>query len=150
MCSLHLTHPSAHRLDAAVPREQLGVQCLAQGSHFSCGHFLPEPRFEPTTSGHKSNALSIRPQLLLQDTVYLLYMLYIYIYMCVCVYIYIYIYMCMYVYIYIYIYIYIYVCVCTYIYIYIYYIYTHTHTHTHTIIYLNTFFNFFTERNSDI
>ncbi len=113
MCSLHLTHPSAHRLDAAVPGEQLGVQCLAQESHFSCRQFLPEPRFEPTTSGHKSNALSIRPQLLLQDKVYLLYMLYIYIY--------IYIYMCVCIYIYI----------CVYIYIYI-YIYTHTHTHTHT------------------
>ncbi len=26
------------------PGGQLGVQCLAQGSHLSCGHFLPEPR----------------------------------------------------------------------------------------------------------
>ncbi len=33
--------------------EQLGVRCLAQGSHLSRGHFLPEPRFEPTTSGYK-------------------------------------------------------------------------------------------------
>ncbi len=39
---------------------QLGVQCLAQGSHLSRGQFLPEPGFETTTSGYKSNALSIR------------------------------------------------------------------------------------------
>ncbi len=32
----------------------------AQGSHLSRGQFLPEPRFEPTTSGYKSDALSIR------------------------------------------------------------------------------------------
>ncbi len=37
-----------------------GVQCLAQGSQISCGQFLPEPRFERTTSGYKSDALSIR------------------------------------------------------------------------------------------
>ncbi len=30
------------------------------GSHLSRGQFLPEPRFEPTTSGYKSDALSIR------------------------------------------------------------------------------------------
>ncbi len=61
MCSLHLTHPSAHTLGAvgtAAPGEQLGVRCLAQGSHLSRGQFLLEPRFEPT--GYKSNALSIR------------------------------------------------------------------------------------------
>ncbi len=69
MCSLHLTHPSAHThleqwaANAAVPREQLGVRCLAQGSHLSRGQFLPEPRFEPTTSDYKSNALSISPRL---------------------------------------------------------------------------------------
>ncbi len=40
--------------------EQLEVRCLAQGSHLSRGQFLPEPRFEPTTSGYKSDALSIR------------------------------------------------------------------------------------------
>ncbi len=51
------------RLEQWEPREQLGVWCLAQGSHLSHGQFLPEPRFEPTTSGYKSNALSIRPQL---------------------------------------------------------------------------------------
>ncbi len=40
--------------------EQLGVRCLVQGSHLSCGQFLLEPRFKPTTSGYKSDALSIR------------------------------------------------------------------------------------------
>ncbi len=40
------------------------IQCLAQGSHLSRGQFLPEPRFEPTTSCYKSNALSTRPRLL--------------------------------------------------------------------------------------
>ncbi len=67
MCSLHLTHPSAHleqwAADDVAPGEQLGVRCLAQGSHFNCGQFLPEPRFEPTTLGYKSDALSIRPRL---------------------------------------------------------------------------------------
>ncbi len=69
MCSLHLTHPSAHThqeqwaADIVAPGEQLGVRCLAQGSHLSRGHFLPEPGFEPTTLGYKSNTLSIRPQL---------------------------------------------------------------------------------------
>ncbi len=68
MCSLHLTHPSAHTLGAVCSRhcgtgEQLGVRCLAQGSHLSHGQFLPEPRFKPTTSGYKSNALFIRPRL---------------------------------------------------------------------------------------
>ncbi len=43
--------------------KQSGVRCLAQGSHLSRGHFLPEPGFEPTTLGYKSKALSIRPQL---------------------------------------------------------------------------------------
>ncbi len=61
--ALHLTHPSAHThtmnthpeqwaaIYAVAPREQLGVRCLAQGSHFSCGiegeesavHSLPPP-----------------------------------------------------------------------------------------------------------
>ncbi len=36
----------------AAPREQLGIRCLAQGSHLSHGHFLPEPGFEPTTLGY--------------------------------------------------------------------------------------------------
>ncbi len=39
------------------------VRCLAQGSHLNRGKFLPEPRLEPTTSGYKSNTLSIRPRL---------------------------------------------------------------------------------------
>ncbi len=60
MCSLHLTHPSAHTWSSGQSGEQLGVRCLAQASHLSRGQFLPEPRFEPTTSGYKSNA---RPQL---------------------------------------------------------------------------------------
>ncbi len=66
MCSLHLTHSSAHThleqgaADTAAPGEQSGVQCLAQGSHLSREQFLPEPRFEPTTLGYKSDALSIR------------------------------------------------------------------------------------------
>ncbi len=34
--------------------------CLAQGSHLSRGQFLPEPRFEPTTSNYKSDTLSTR------------------------------------------------------------------------------------------
>ncbi len=47
----------------AASGEQSGVRCLAQGSHLSRGQFLPEPRFKPTTSGYKSNALSISPRL---------------------------------------------------------------------------------------
>ncbi len=54
------THLEQWAADTAVFGEQLGVRCLAQGSHLSRGQFLPEPRFEPTTSGYKSNALSIR------------------------------------------------------------------------------------------
>ncbi len=60
MCSLH-TH-----LEQWAPQcqlEQVGVRCLAQGSHLSRGPFLPQPRFEPTTSNYKSNALSTRPRL---------------------------------------------------------------------------------------
>ncbi len=70
MCSLHLTHPRAHTPGAVAPGEQSGVRCLAQGSHLSRGQFLPEPRFEPTTSGYKSNALSIRSRLP-QEQIYL-------------------------------------------------------------------------------
>ncbi len=58
MCSLHLTvhtHLEQWAANATSPGEQLGVRCLAQGSHLE-----PEPRFEPTTSGYKSDALSIR------------------------------------------------------------------------------------------
>ncbi len=61
MCSLHLTHPSAHTWNSGGPSgEQSGVRCLAQGSHISRGQFLPGPRFEPTTSSYKTNALSTR------------------------------------------------------------------------------------------
>ncbi len=65
MCFLLLTHPSEHTLGAVGSRHcgargAVGVRCLAQGSHLSPGQFLPEPRFEPTTSGYKSDALSIR------------------------------------------------------------------------------------------
>ncbi len=59
MCSLHLTHTSAHTPGAVGG----GVRCLAQGSHLSRGQYLPEPRFDPTTSGYKSDALSTRPRL---------------------------------------------------------------------------------------
>ncbi len=54
---------SSGQADTAAPGEQLGVRCLAQGSHLSREQFLPEPRFEPTTSGYKFDALSIRSQL---------------------------------------------------------------------------------------
>ncbi len=60
--SVH-THLEQWTADTAAPGEQLGVRCLAQGAHLSRGQFLPEPRFKPTTSGDKSNALSIRPRL---------------------------------------------------------------------------------------
>ncbi len=54
------THPEQWATEAAAPGEQLGVRCLAQGSHLSHVQFLPEPRFEPTTLGYKTNSLSIR------------------------------------------------------------------------------------------
>ncbi len=57
------THLEQWAADTAAPGEQLGVRCLAQGSHLSRGQFLLELRFEPTTSGYKSNALSTRPPL---------------------------------------------------------------------------------------
>ncbi len=38
------THLEQWAVNAAAPGGQLGVQCLAQGSHLSRGHFLPEPR----------------------------------------------------------------------------------------------------------
>ncbi len=75
ICALHLTHPSAHihlekwAANAAAPGEQLEVRCLAQWSHRRHGQFLPEPRFEPTTSGYKSDALSIRPRLTLEQEI---------------------------------------------------------------------------------
>ncbi len=68
------THLEQWAADAAAPGEQLEVQCLVQGSHLSLGQFLPEPRFEPTTSGYKSDALSIRamtaPQCELKDEIH--------------------------------------------------------------------------------
>ncbi len=72
------THPEQWAsIYAAAPGEQLGVRCLAQWSHLSRGikggenaryslphrKFLPDLRFEPTTSSYKSDALSIRPRL---------------------------------------------------------------------------------------
>ncbi len=63
MCSLHLTHPSAHTPGAVDSRRR-----LAQGSHLSRRQFLTEPKFEPTASGYKSDTLSIRPRLPPQDT----------------------------------------------------------------------------------
>ncbi len=72
------THPEQWAANAAAPREQLGVWCLAQGSHLShgieggesAGHSLP-PTYNPCRlrdsnprpSGYKSNSLSIRPRL---------------------------------------------------------------------------------------
>ncbi len=41
MCSLHLTHPSGAS-DIAAPGPQLGVRCLAQGSHLSRVHAQPQ------------------------------------------------------------------------------------------------------------
>ncbi len=57
------THLEQWAADTAALGEQLGVQCFAQGSHLSRGQFLPEPRYEPTTSDYKSNALFARPRL---------------------------------------------------------------------------------------
>ncbi len=60
MCSQHLTHPSAHTPGAVgglVPTKGLTLEQLSRGQ------LLPEPRFEPTTSGYKCDALSTRPRL---------------------------------------------------------------------------------------
>ncbi len=69
------THGTAN---AAAPSEQLGVWCLAQGSHHSCGIGEVEQRWlfthptdnsyqtwdsNPWPSGFKSDSLSIRPRL---------------------------------------------------------------------------------------
>ncbi len=54
------THLEQRAADTVARGEQLGVRCLAQGSHLSRGQFLPEPRFEPTTLGYKFDALFIR------------------------------------------------------------------------------------------
>ncbi len=68
MCSLHLTHPSAHTLEP-VGSWRCGTRGAVGGS-VPCSRVSPqswtiltEPRFEPTTSGYKSNALFIRPRL---------------------------------------------------------------------------------------
>ncbi len=53
------THLEQWAAGTAAPGEQLGVRCLAQGSHLSRVQFLLESRFELPTSGYKS-ALSIR------------------------------------------------------------------------------------------
>ncbi len=68
MCSLYLTHPSAHTPGAVGSRHcgargAVGGSVPCSRSHLSRGQILPEPRFEPTTSDYKSNALSIRPRL---------------------------------------------------------------------------------------
>ncbi len=57
ICSLHLTHPSTHTWSSGQPAlrhpgSSWGFSALRQ--------FLPQPRFEPTTSDYKSDALSIR------------------------------------------------------------------------------------------
>ncbi len=60
MCSLHLTHPSAHTPGAVGSRHSgargaVGVRCLAQGSHLSRAQFLrsqdsnPQPRITSPT-----------------------------------------------------------------------------------------------------
>ncbi len=66
MCSLHLTHPSAHTL-GAVGSRRCGARGAVGGS-VPCSNVLPQSwtipagaRFEPTTSGYKSNTLSTRP-----------------------------------------------------------------------------------------
>ncbi len=73
--NIHLEQWAAN---AAAPREQLGVQCLAQGSHLSrgiekwreCWLFTPPTDnpcqtwdSNPRPSGYKSDSLSIRPRL---------------------------------------------------------------------------------------
>ncbi len=81
ICALHLTCPSAHT-PGTVGSQRCGARGAVGGSvlcsrvsvvvlkvertlviHFPHWQFLPEPRFEPTTSGYKSDALSIRPRL---------------------------------------------------------------------------------------
>ncbi len=59
------THLEQWAADIAVPREQLGIRCLALGSHLSRGHFLPDPGFEPTNVGYLGFQVhrSIGPQL---------------------------------------------------------------------------------------
>ncbi len=90
ICALHLTHPSAHTHRAVgsqccgCPGSSRGFGALFKGLtsvvvmkverllfiHSTHRQFLPEPRFEPTTLGYKSDTLSIRPQLPPYITVY--------------------------------------------------------------------------------
>ncbi len=53
---------------AEAPEEQLGVRCLAQGSHLSCGieggrEHWSFPTIPAGPSSYKPNSLTIRPQL---------------------------------------------------------------------------------------
>ncbi len=66
MCSLHLTHPSAHTLGEVG--SSWGFGALLKGLTSVVDNFCRSRGFEPTTSGYKSNALSIRPRL--QDIEY--------------------------------------------------------------------------------
>ncbi len=84
--NIHLEQWAAN---AAAPGEQLGVRCLAQGSHLSrgieggesTGYSLPPPTIHarPETQthdlrGYKSNSLSIRPRLPFETyTVFMLF-----------------------------------------------------------------------------
>ncbi len=88
ICALHLTHPSAHTHTVNTHREQWAANARRPGSswgfdallkgltsvvvlkvertlviHSPHWQFLPDPRLEPTTSGYKSDALSIRLRL---------------------------------------------------------------------------------------
>ncbi len=80
ICALHLTHPSAHTqkfiayleqwaANTAAPGEQLGVRCLAQGSHLSRGieggesavHSLPPPTIPAGPETRTHNLLVTSP-----------------------------------------------------------------------------------------
>jgi len=89
ICALHLTHPSAHTHSSEYTPRAVGSQCCstrgAVGGSMPCSRvsppsgywrwkecslftpphrkYLPDPRFEPTTPGYKSDAPSIGPQL---------------------------------------------------------------------------------------
>ncbi len=80
---------------AAVPGEQSGVQCLAQGSHLSCGiedgeralyihsphlQFLPARDSNSQPLGYESDSLTIRPQLPRGILVYIVYIGNVFIY----------------------------------------------------------------------
>ncbi len=75
ICALHLTPPSAQSM-LWCPGSSWGFGALKGLTsdmvskvertlviHSPHRQFLPDPRFEPTTSGYKSEALSIRPRL---------------------------------------------------------------------------------------